>query len=481
MKLDRRSFKFRLWTYFILFTALIFTVLWLLQTVFLQSFYNAMVISNTKKAVSEIVSSSQSDDISTIIDKLSRDNSLLVFITDTDGKLLYSSDEFKMVHNRFRGNKEKKNRSGNDFDDYRYLPDDYSEFLEQLEQSENGTAEFSDDSLYIYGTYFEYGSSGKNAVLYVSTVLEAVGSSVTIISMQLIWVTALSLLSGFILSWFIARKFALPVDRLSEKAKHLGEDDYSSDFKKGFCSELDELNETLDKTNEKLIRARDFQMELLADVSHDLRTPVTMIKGYAEMIQDISWEDEKSCREDLSVIIREADRLTALVNEIMEYSELKSDSSRSELEKLDLSALTDRVSDSFGLLHKPDQLIIKKDIASGISVPGNAGQLERVLYNLMDNASRHTGEDKTIEVSLHRTDGNAVLSVKDSGSGIDPSQLEHIWDRYYTSRMRKGKGASGLGLAIVRQITILHNGHCYAQSEPGKGSTFIVELPLDIS
>ncbi len=510
MKAFHRSFRFRLWLYFVIFTALIFTVLWLLQTVFLQNFYDAMLISNTKDAAQSIIQNGTDDDINDLIDELTRSNSILVYITDTEGNIYYSSDEFRLQRGNDRiGKKKQMGRNGwtnessdelpssaggngigksesdqgkaNVFPDeeYRRLPEMYSDFLTQLGSSENEAVELREDGMYVYGAYFEYlGHEGEKTVLYISTTIETVGPSVSIIRMQLIWVTVLSLLTGFVLSWFIAKKFSKPVDRLSAKARRLGEKDYSQDFRKGFCSELDELSDTLDSTNDKLNRSREFQMELLANVSHDLRTPLTMIKGYAEMVRDISWSDEEQCASDLAVIVKETDRLTALVNEILVYSELQTEDDPGDVEPVDLSALLERVADSFETLYKPEGIVVERDIQKGVIVNGNVGRLERAFYNLADNAFRHTGTDKTIKLSLTIKNGRASASVSDHGQGIDPKELPHIWDRYYTSRQRGGKGVSGLGLAIVRQIVTLHKGTCRAESEPGNGSVFTVELPI---
>ena len=479
MKLKTKSFGFRLWSYFALFTALIFTVLWLLQTVFLQNFYDSMVIRNTKSAAEKIIADGKNENINNEIDELTHNNSILVYITDTNGNILYNSDEFSGMKKRgisaendeMHGKKYGKHQGG-----YRSLPDGYGEFLEKL--SENHILEMQSENYYIYGSYIDYYNTEETAVLYVGAAIDAVGASVTIISIQLVWVTALSVAVGFVLSWFIARRFSVPVGILSEKAKKLGEKDYSAEFQKGFCTELDELSNTLDKTNKKLNESRDFQMELLANASHDLRTPLTMIKGYAEMIRDISWEDEKQCSEDVAVILKEADRLTAIVNEIMEYSELKADDSTKDFEKINISQLVNRTAVSFENLKKPDGIIVEKDIEENIFVSGNESRLERALYNLMDNAARYTGDSRKIKISLTAENGRAVLSVRDYGNGIPENELAHIWDRYYTIRMRKGKGVSGLGLAIVKQTAEIHNGNCHADSEQGKGSNFVIDLPL---
>ena len=478
MKLKTNSFGFRLWSYFVLYTALIFTVLWLLQTVFLQNFYDSMIINNTKSAAEKIISDGKNENINSEIDEIAHNNSILVYVTDTEGNIIYISDEFKGMRKKeflsddeVKGKKIERHQGG-----YRSLPDGYSEFLEKL--SDSGIIEMQSGNYYICGSYIDYYNTEEKAVLYVGAAIDAVGASVTIISMQLVWVTILSVVVGFVLSWFIAKRFSVPVTLLSEKAKLLGEKNYSAEFIKGFCTELDELSDTLDRTNEKLNESRDFQAELLANISHDLRTPLTMIKGYAEMIRDISWEDEKQCSEDVSVIIKEADRLTALVNEILEYSELKSDGRAEEFAKIDLSSLVRRTAVSFENLKKPDGITVEKSIEETIFVSGNESRLERALYNLMDNASRHTDESKKIKISLSVKKEVAEISVSDYGEGIAENELGHIWDRYYTSRMRKGNGVSGLGLAIVKKIAEMHKGNCCAYSERGKGSTFVIRLPL---
>lgn len=492
-----RSFRFKLWIYFAVFTAFIFIILWLMQTVFLQGFYNDMLISDTKKVADKIESHGTDTDIEKQIDELARDNSVVILITDESGNQLYSSDEFRGMHSKEKipGNneigeknrknepddgadlpKEKKNDPGKRRDEYRNLPDNYNEILSLLKASDEGYIESTEDDYYVYVTYVDYNGQDGKSVLYISTPLEAQGSAVNILRRILVWVTVLSLAAGFILSWFIARKFSKPVQRLSEKADKLGEKEYSEAYDSGFCSELDSLNQTLDRTNEKLNISKEFQLQLLSNVSHDLRTPLTMIKGYAEMIRDISWEDSEAMSSDLQVIIKEADRLNALVNEILEYSELQTEDDTKDMEQLDLSELVKSSAERFEKLLQPENVVIEKDIDLGLTATGNPGLLERALYNLMDNAVRHTGDGKKIRVALKQKDRIKVISVQDFGNGIVPEEIDHIWDRYYTSRQRKGKGVSGLGLAIVKQIALKHRGKCYAESKEGEGCTFFIEI-----
>ena len=201
-----------------------------------------------------------------------------------------------------------------------------------------------------------------------------------------------------------------------------------------------------------------------------------MIKGYAEMVRDISRTDEQQCNADIEVIVRESDRLSAMVNEILEYSEMQSAEFRPEFDDVDLSSVVGRVCGNFESLYSREGGHIETDIESDIIVNGNAGKLERAVYNLLDNAVRHNGDSKVINVALKSENGTATLSITDHGSGIPEQELENIWDRYYTYRQRNKKGVSGLGLAIVRQIAGMHGGKCKASSIQGEGSTFTITL-----
>ena len=481
MKRKTNSFRKKLLSWFMFFTVVIFTVLWLLQTVFLQKFYNGMIIRNTVKVADKISSESQSRDIMSYIDDISRSNSILVFVTDTDGNILYSSDEYKKGH-KFKDERLEMPYNGNGKEmrfHYRELPENYTEFLSAVNTSDNGEAELQNDDIYVYGRLIDFYGSDEKAVLYVGTTLNAVGSTARIIRIQLIWVTLLSIIIAFVLALFMSKSFSKPVSQLNEKAHKLGEKDNDAEFSEGFCTELDELNKTLDTTSEKLKKNREFQNELLANVSHDLRTPLTMIKGYAEMIRDISREDEKQCAEDVAVIVEETDRLTALVNEILEYSELQMSDSEAVMNDVDLSETVASVADSFDKLYSKDGYVFERNIADDIHIKGNVSRLQRAIYNLLDNAVRHAGEDKWLGISLRTDNDKAIIKISDHGSGIAPEELEHIWDRYYTKRQRSGKGVSGLGLAIVKQIVSQHNGVFKVESEVGAGSVFSIELSIN--
>lgn len=463
------KFRTKLCLCFVLFTAVIFGVLWILQTFFLQKFYNNMLINHTKSAVEEIENIEDPDRNYKIIDNIAMENSLLVYITDKAGNIIYSADEYKSNYSDNENPYHKGEKLNYQKSVYRSLPDGYSDFLKTLEK-ENGVMEYQTETHYIYGKYLQ-----NDMVLYVSTTLDAVGPAADIIRIQLLWVSALSVVTAVIIACFISGKFAKPISALSEQAKKLGSKNFSCEFEEGFCTEIDELENVLADTNKKLVQAKTYQQELLANVSHDLRTPLTMIRGYAESIRDFG-DDEKQRISDSDIIIRETDRLTELVNEILEYSELQANGERTNFTDVDFSSLVKKVIKQFEPLFQTQGGKIEGALTENLSVTGNFRQLERVVYNLLDNAIRHTGESKKITVILKKENENVLLSVRDYGNGIPQEEIPHIWERYYTYRQRNRQGVLGLGLAIVKHIVNIHGGSCNVESKIGEGSVFFVKL-----
>lgn len=193
------------------------------------------------------------------------------------------------------------------------------------------------------------------------------------------------------------------------------------------------------------------------------------------MVRDISWEDEAQRNADTGIIIREADRLTALVNEILEYTSLQNGRDKREFTEVDFSALVKKVVRQFEPLLNQNDGMIESDIEDGCVVIGDEALLTRAVYNLVDNAVRHMGEDRKVIASVKGRE-RILLEVEDHGAGIDETELPHIWEKYYTSRQRGNKGVSGLGLAIVKEIAEIHGAEYGVSSEKGKGSRFWISM-----
>lgn len=293
--------------------------------------------------------------------------------------------------------------------------------------------------------------------------------------MQLICLTLILLPLGIALAVAISRRIAKPITEINESAKRLGEGDYSVRFGGRGSREVGELADTLNFAAEELSKTDGLRRELLANVSHDLRTPLTMIKGYAEVMRDLPGENTP---ENVQIIIDEAGRLNDLVNDLLDLSRLQAGVLELSRERFDLTGsikeiLTryDKLAD-FSFPFEPEE---------NIYVMADKLKISQVVYNLVNNAVNYAGADKTVALTQEVIGNDVRISVTDTGEGIPQDKLRDIWDRYYKvdQEHRRAQVGTGLGLSIVKNVLDLHGGSYGVISELGKGSTFWFQLPID--
>jgi two-component system phosphate regulon sensor histidine kinase PhoR len=219
--------------------------------------------------------------------------------------------------------------------------------------------------------------------------------------------------------------------------------------------------------------------ELTANVSHELRTPLTSIKGFAETLLDGAMADEVTCRRFLSIIDGETDRLVKLVDDLLDLSLLESKRLTLELKPVDVSVLVAHTVDKLRPLAATQRLTLHPSGPSGIVVAADADRLAQVLTNLVDNALKYTPEGGRVDVQVAAVNGEVEVLVNDSGRGIGPEDLPHVFERFYRAdRSRtRGSGGTGLGLAIAKHIVEAHGGRISVSSQPNEGTTFKVTLP----
>jgi two-component system phosphate regulon sensor histidine kinase PhoR len=219
--------------------------------------------------------------------------------------------------------------------------------------------------------------------------------------------------------------------------------------------------------------------ELTANVSHELRTPLTSIKGFAETLLDGAMRDEATCRRFLGIINGETDRLVKLVDDLLDLSLLESKRVALELHPVDVGILVAHTVDRLKPLAQTQRLVLHQTAPAGIVVSGDADRLSQVLTNLVDNALKYTPEGGRVDVRVAAVNGEVEVLVNDSGRGIGPEDLPHVFERFYRAdRSRtRDSGGTGLGLAIAKHIVEAHGGRISVSSRPNEGTTFKVTLP----
>ncbi len=325
----------------------------------------------------------------------------------------------------------------------------------------------------------DYG--GRECRLLVRYPLSHLSGSVHRMQLYVLVIAAAAIIFTFFVSYLMANKLSQPLRDMSNTAKKLAGGDYSVEFTSTQYSEIADLSTALNYMKDEMKKSGDFQKELLANVSHDLKTPLTMIKAYASMVREISGDDPEKRNKHLQVIIDESDRLTGLVDDVLSASKINSGLSQLNKKVFNITEYLYGVINKFDYLTETQGYNIMVDVDPNLYTFADEEKIGQVFYNLISNAVNYTGEDKSVYISLKYSaeDNRIKFAVRDTGKGISEEELAHIWDRYYRSKdthTRPIKG-TGLGLNIVKAILQSHSFEFGVKSEEGYGSTFYVDLP----
>ncbi len=324
----------------------------------------------------------------------------------------------------------------------------------------------------------ESGNGGKTMVILDTAV--TMPQSFVRVTRNLMLILSLLLFGvSAIISFIVAKRVSYPIEWLNERAKDLTHATEAAWQGHRSFREIEELMETLERAAEELSRVDRMQKELIANISHDLRTPLTMIIGYAEVMRDIEGENNP---ENMQVIIDESRRLASLVNDLLEISRIQADASPLLQEHFSLSDDVEQTVIRYQHLKESAGYRFHFEGCAPSDVLADRKKVLRVVCNLLNNAINYAGEDREIIVRCLAAGTGIRVEVEDHGMGIPESEIEHIWQRYYKVKQthRRATVGSGLGLSIVREILDAHEARYGVISRIGEGSVFWFELPLHI-
>ena len=326
----------------------------------------------------------------------------------------------------------------------------------------------------VVGKLAQNGEWGSYSVI-ISTTLTRVSEAAVVQGqlMPAIFVCMLALAVG--VSWLLSRWLTRPLSELSGAAKKMADGDYSVRVRVPHSDEIGRLADEFNHMADQVSRSAQLQRELLANVSHDLRTPLTLIKGYAETVRDLTGDDAAKRTDQLNVIVDETDRLSGLVNSVMELSKVSSGTEQPQRVRFDMSQLCEEVAQRYEAVCAQNGCRLELQADEPCMVSADPAMMERVLHNLLGNAMHHVGEDGVFILRVKPKDGCARVEVEDHGAGIAPEDLPYIFDRYYRSRSDAGKVGTGLGLSITKAILRGHGFRFGVDSTVGKGTTFWFE------
>ena len=295
---------------------------------------------------------------------------------------------------------------------------------------------------------------------------------------QFAMIVAAILLATGMVGYTMSRSISEPIIETNEAARELSRARYQRPPHSGGYREIAQLNDTLVQTAEDLRKVEDLQRELIANISHDLRTPLTMIEGYAEAMRDIP---DEITPENMQIIIDETERLSTMVNEVLDFSRLRTGSLELTMNRFNLTELIRKIVDRISHMTAVEGYTVTFEAGEDVFVTADSGRISQVIYNLAGNALTYTGADKTVRIRQEQKDGTVRITIADSGEGISPEELPFIWDRYYRSRENHKRAVigSGLGLNICRGILENHHAPYGAETPPEGGTVFWFALPAE--
>ena len=466
LRLDSKSLKFKTWLYFILFAAFLMIVLWFFQVFFLNSFYGVMKDEQTRSVARNIESTYErksNEKFLDTVEDISNTNDMFIYVVSQDGETTYF-------------------RPSGDSTVARYYVDQI-DVLNKIMLEEQTDSVYrrikSDDAkdVLAYGKLLT-ADDKESMLVYIFSPLYPVSSTIKILMNQLIYVTFISLAVACLISFYLSIRITRPIRMITRSAEKLADGQYGIVFKGGHYTEINNLADTLTRASIELEKSDMLQKDLIANVSHDLRTPLTMIKSYAEMIRDLSGNNPEKREQHLQVIIDEADRLNMLVGDLLSLSRMQS--GKMVLERGDFS-ITDAarsILNTYKIMEDEQGYTFKLNCSANYIVNGDEEKIKQVISNLLTNAIKFAGTDKVVMINLKRRGRYVLCQVEDHGVGIAPEELKHVWERYYraSSNMVRASEGSGLGLSIVKEILSLHKSNFGVDSTVGKGTTFWFEL-----
>ncbi len=471
--------RHRVMIYLMSFAAAVLALLWLFQIVWLDDFYRWNKTRQIRQTSDILAANIDSSELAPLINHLANRSDVCVLLLDEYGKTVQSSDDsrFCLIHRMSKADRnfwcDLAPADGSVLTelfnvapmlDVRVNPRNFRGRVPQIDGEQQALLCVRRVTL----------TNGTAAYLLLNAIITPLDATVETLRTQLLVITAAVLLGAVLLAWLISRRVAQPIIETNEAARRLSRGEYHPPEHGGEYLEMAELNETLTRAAHDLSQVENLQHELIANISHDLRTPLTMIGGYAEVMRDIPGE---ASPENMQIIIDESARLTSLVSELLDFSRLQTGSVKLEIAPFDLTQAVEAIVQRVARMTEKDGYILRFAPETHITVLADEMRIGQVVYNLIGNALTYTGEDKTVTVTQTEAAGRVRIAVRDTGKGIPAEELALIWNRYYRAKEshRRAVIGSGLGLSIVQSILEKHGAEYGVDSTAGEGTTFWFE------
>lgn len=311
---------------------------------------------------------------------------------------------------------------------------------------------------------------------FISSLREANSIIKNIYKMLIFIGIAVIAISG-IVSLFLANTIVQPLKEITQVAEKMADGQLKVRSVKRYDDEIGKLSDTLNYMAEELVRKEQLKNDFISSISHELRTPLTSIKGWAITLKSDEMRDKKLLMDGLDIIEKESDRLSSMVEDLLDFSRLLSGRITVEKDKINIVESIELISKQ--LQPRAEDKNIQFDVIYDPNLPqiiADANRIKQVLINLLDNAFKFTQEGGKVTLKAYATKDFLIMEVADNGPGIPEDDIPYIKEKFYKGK--NSKSTTGLGLSICDEIVKLHGGQMEIKSKLGEGTVVIVSLPL---
>lgn len=451
-----------------LLVAIVLVLLWVFQILFLENFYIGQRVNEVMKRATNIASNISKIDAETLedrIDELTYSYNASIELISKDRNLLYSN---------FSGRQPlAPNQSTR--------ADIFSKALEgDVIVSQMKHQRFQIDYVTLALPVFE--KDVITSALMINMPLAPVNETADILRKQLFYIVIILVVVSVVVSFGISKTFTKPILSIIKVTKKMAKGDFETKIEEKSNDEIGQLAKSINYLGTELSKIENLRRDIIANVSHDLRTPLSLIRGYAETIKDVTGQNKEKREKQLQIIIDESERLSKIVDDILYLSRIQTGNVSLNITEFDIVKMIKDVLNRYALLANKRKIVLDIDNVNKTNVWADKKRIEQVLYNLLSNAFSHTMENDTINISLENlyNDTKIKVFIADTGEGIGERELSRIWERYYKSDKARNQRtqSTGLGLAIVKSIFEAHNVNYGVESKMSEGTTFWFELDV---
>jgi signal transduction histidine kinase len=461
-----KSIRFKLWAGMMVLVLVVLVLLWFFQILFLKNFYTQMKIAEIKDqaiTITKLLDENNVADFQDQMDTLAYENNMSIELLSTSSSSIYLSDtsgangQMPMMRNNARVQVYKDALGGQQS----AVPLTHPRFGNQF---------------MLIGMPVYTGGQISGALI-LNLPLAPVEDTASILQLQLFYISLILLVAALLISFLLARSFTRPIVDIKKAAEKMAAGDYSAHISIDEENEIGQLAQTINYLGEQLSKIDQLRKDLIANVSHELRTPLSLIRGYAETLRDVTGNAPVKREKQLGIIIDETERLSRVVDDILNLSQLQSGHFELNRSPFKLYDLVKKVTAKYDILSQQTGVSIINQHSGDDRLEADEARIEQVLYNLINNALNHTQAGGTITIRDIDLNGKVRLEVTDTGSGIPQEEIGHIWDRYYRAETNTAKKVgTGLGLAIVKAVLEAHGAAFGVNSQENIGTTFWFEL-----